>query len=91
MPPELVLAASTACLVFGRAVQQLNVMHGHYYLAAVTPYAIALGEVANTLYVVHIGWPAVPWVGTGGTLGVVTAMYSHKRLRAWLGAKNNGG
>jgi hypothetical protein len=84
MPPELIILAATALLVFMRAVQQLNVIHHHYVLAAITPYFIACGEVASVIYVVQVGWPAVPWVGTGGAIGVTLAMTLHKRLREWL-------
>lgn len=78
------IAAITAVLVFMRAVQQLNVMHHHYILAAITPFFIAAGEVANVLYMVHLGWIAAPFVGIGGAIGVTLAMFLHKRLRALL-------
>jgi len=76
-----IIMAATALLVFMRAVQQLNVMHGHYIMAAITPYFIACGEVASVLYVVKTGWSAVPFVGTGGAIGVTLAMVLHKKLR----------
>jgi len=72
---------ATFALVFGRAIQQQNVIHGLYWLAVVTSYGIAVAEVAVVLLVVSSGWPAVPWVGTGGALGVVSAMRLHRRLR----------
>lgn len=72
---------ATFALVFLRAIQQQNVIHGKYWMAAITPYAIACAEVATVLWVVNIGWPAIPWVGTGGALGVTSAMYVHRR---WL-------
>lgn len=87
MPPELIILLATAGLVFMRAVQQLNVMHGHYVLAAITPYFIACGEVASVLYVVHIGWSAIPFAGTGGAIGVTAAMVLHKRLREFMEKK----
>lgn len=80
----LILLAATALLVFMRAVQQLNVIHGHYVLAAITPFFIACGEVTSVLYVVHVGWSAVPWVGMGGAIGVTAAMAAHKKLRSYL-------
>lgn len=70
---------ATFALVFLRAIQQQNVIGGHYALAAVTPYAIAVAEVASVLWVVSTGWSAVPWVGTGGALGVLSAMAVHRR------------
>ncbi len=70
---------ATFLLVFMRAIQQQNVIHGNYIMASITPYAIAIGEVATVLWVVEIGWPAVPWVGTGGALGVTLGMLVHRK------------
>ena len=75
---------ATFALIFLRAIQQQNVIHGHYILASLTPYAIACAEVAMILWVVKSGWSSVPWVGTGGALGVTLGMYVHRRF---LGAK----
>jgi len=69
---------ATFALVFLRAIQQQNVIHGQYYLAAITPYAIAVAEVASVLWVVQTGWSAIPWVGTGGAIGVTSAMMLHR-------------
>lgn len=71
---------ATALLVFMRGIQQQNVIHGHYLAAAITPYFIAMGEVATVLWVVDIGWQAVPWVGTGGAIGVTLSMWVHRRI-----------
>ncbi len=68
-------------IVFLRAIQQKNVIHDRFKMAAITSYLIAIAEVAVVLIVVNTGWPAVPWVGTGGALGVTLAMYSNRR---WL-------
>lgn len=72
---------ATFALVFLRAMQQQHVIGGHYLAAAITPFAIAAAEVASVLYVVQIGWPAVPFVGAGGACGVVLAMYVYRRGR----------
>lgn len=74
------ISLATAALVFLRAFQQLNVMRGHYVAAALTPFAIAAAEVASVLWVVSAGWPAVPWVGAGGAVGVVSAMVVHRKF-----------
>jgi len=71
---------ATALLVFARAIQQQNVIGGHYIAAALTPYIIAIAEVATVLFVVRHGWSTVPWIGTGGAVGVVSAMYLHRRI-----------
>lgn len=74
------LLVATFALVFLRAIQQQNVIHGHYLMAALTPYGLAVAEVASVLWVVQTGWSSVPWVGTGGALGVVSAMAVHRRF-----------
>jgi hypothetical protein len=74
------LLIATFFLIFLRAIQQQNVIHGNYLLAAVTPYALAVAEVASVLWVVNTGWSAIPWVGSGGALGVVSAMALHRRF-----------
>ena len=77
----MLIMAVTALLIFARAIQQQNVIGGHYMAAALTPYAIAAAEVATVLIVVETGWSAIPWVGTGGAIGAVSAMYVHRALR----------
>jgi len=72
---------ATFALVFLRAMQQQHVIGGHYIAAALTPFAIACAEVASVLYVVSIGWPAVPFVGAGGACGVTLAMYVYRLKR----------
>lgn len=80
----IVILSATFALVFLRAIQQLNVLHSHFKLAAATSYLIAIAEVTSLLSVVAVGWSAVPWVGTGGAFGVVSAMMTHKKLRELL-------
>ena len=71
---------ATAALVFLRAIQQQNVIHGQYLFAALTPFLIACAEVACVLWVVKTGWSAVPFVGAGGAIGVTAGMWVHRRL-----------
>lgn len=66
-------------LVFIRAIQQQNVIHGRYKSAAFTSYLMAFADVFIVLLVVDKGFPVIPWIGTGGALGVTLAMYTHKR------------
>jgi len=73
------LLFSTFGLIFMRAIQQQNVIHRNYKMAAITPFAIAIFEVATVLWVVDAGWSAVPWVGTGGAIGVTFAMWFHNK------------
>jgi len=76
----MTIILATFVVVFGRAIQQQNVIGGHYISAAITPYLIAVGEVAVVLLVVDTGWQAIPLVGSGGALGAVSAMWVHRQL-----------
>ena len=76
----MIILAATFGLVFLRAIQQQNVIHGHYIWAAITPYAIACAEVVSVILIVDTGFAAIPWVGTGGAAGVVSAMFFHKSV-----------
>jgi hypothetical protein len=75
----IILLIATALLVFLRAFQSQNVVCGYYWWAVLTSYGMAIGEVAVVLIVVEAGWPSIPWVGTGGAIGVVLAMYIHRK------------
>lgn len=81
MTSLLTLAVATFFLVFLRAWQQQNVVHGYYWWAAGTSYGLALADALVVLGVVREGLAAVPFVGTGGALGVVSAMLLHRRLQ----------
>jgi len=78
---------ATFVAVFGRAIQQLNVVGGHYLAAALTPFLIAAGDVSLVLLVVDRGWSSIPFSGLGGAIGAVSAMWLHGRVRAHLRAQ----
>lgn len=71
----------TASLVFVRGFQQLNVIGGHYIMASVTSYVIALFEVLFIVDVVSRGFDSILFVGTGGAIGVIAAMFLHPRIK----------
>lgn len=77
----MILMGATAVMVFLRAWQQQNVIHGHYVWAALTPYGIAVADVVVVLGMVDHGLSAALWIGTGGAIGVTSAMYVHRRMR----------
>ena len=83
----IAILLATAAMVFFRAIQQQNVMGAHYVAAAVTPFGIAAAEVTMILYVVDIGWVAIPWMGAGGALGATAAMWMHRRIVASRGRR----
>lgn len=76
----MIILIATCALVFFRALQQLNVTGLHYTAAAITSYAIACAEIAVILMAIEYGWSAIPWMGTGGAIGVVAAMNFHPRI-----------
>ena len=78
----MLIILASFIVVFARAMQQQNVIGGHYVAAMLTPYLIAVGEVLTVLWVVDTGWQAIPLVGTGGALGSVSAMWLHRRIKA---------
>ncbi len=73
------LMIATICLVALRAFQSQNVIHGYYFLAIITSYTMAIGEITLILYVVTLGYNSILWVGTGGAIGVTLAMFTHRR------------
>jgi len=75
--PAALLA--TVILVFSRALQQQNVIGGHYIAAGLTPMLIAAGEIGVVGAIVLDGWAAWPWISAGGGIGAVTAMWAYRR------------
>ncbi len=75
------LVVTTFALIFLRAWQQQNVIHGFYVWAVITSYGIALADVLTVVGITKYGVASVIYVGTGGALGVVCAMALHKILR----------
>ena len=74
-----IAAAATVILVFSRALQQQNVIGGHYLAAALTPMLIAAGEIGVVGAIVLDGWSAWPWISAGGGIGAVSAMWAYRR------------
>ena len=81
MTDQLVAMGATMLLVFGRAIQQQNVQHGHYLAAFLTPAVIAAGEIAVVGAIVVGGWAAWPWISIGGGIGATAAMWAHGKAR----------
>lgn len=77
----VLLTISAAALVFLRAWQQQNVIHGYYWWAGATSYAIAVADVTVLLTVVDRGMQSIAFLGTGGAIGVVSAMFLHRAIR----------
>lgn len=84
----IALMLVTAVLVFVRGIQQLNVVGGHIFMASATSYAIALAEVYFVADVAVKGMSAVPFVGTGGAIGVAGAIMLHPKLKRLINGKS---
>lgn len=76
----LTAMAATALMVFGRAIQNQNVIGGHYLAAAVTPSVIAAGEIAVVGAIVLDQWASWPWISAGGAIGSIGAMWLHRKI-----------
>ena len=76
----VITLGATWLLVFSRALQQQNVVGGHYWAAALTPMLIAAGEIAVVGAIVLHGWQSWPWISAGGGIGAVSAMWVHRRV-----------
>jgi hypothetical protein len=76
----MILIFTSFILILARGLQQQNVVHGYYYWSVLTTWGLAVADVATLLYVVQIGWSSIPYIGLGGSMGVVSAMYIHKRF-----------
>jgi len=72
--------AASFILVLTKAFQQLNVMHKLYIPAFFTSFIIACGEIGVIVSGIQYGWAAVPYIGLGGGIGVILAMYSHDKV-----------
>jgi len=78
---------SSFTLVFTKAFQQQNVTHNLYVSAFLTSFLVATGEVGVIVSGATMGWGALPYIACGGGVGVVLAMYSHKRIFKKIHAK----
>jgi len=77
--PLVVTLFASYVLILLKAMQQLNVVGGHYKMVIPFSYGMAAMEVAIIVNVVAAGWAAVPWIGTGAAAGAVTGMWLHGR------------
>ncbi len=75
---KLYLVGAAFIGVLARVFQQKNVIGDHHVLIVITSYVIALGDVIIIWKVANEGLSAVPWVGTGGALGALSAVYLHR-------------
>jgi glycopeptide antibiotics resistance protein len=76
----MVLFISAYIGIFLLGFQQQNVIHGHYKLAAVTSFSIAVTQYLIINGVVAGDWTAVIQLGLGGSLGIMSSMYAHRRF-----------
>lgn len=76
----MIILIATFALVFLRGVQQQNVIHGNYKFAMMTSYLIAVADVMVVLGIVDHGVGSILFMGTGGAIGVVSAMIFHRKF-----------
>lgn len=66
--------------IFLKVWQQQNVINNKIFNAAITSYLIAGTEIATVSMIVKGGWETFIPIGTGGALGVVLSLITHKRI-----------
>jgi len=76
----LTLVIATSVLVALRAFQGQNVIHKFYYHAVITSFLLAIAEVTVIVNIVNHGLESAIYVGLGGAMGVVFAMWSHPKF-----------
>jgi hypothetical protein len=78
----LALFATTLVYVFLRAFQQKNVMHSKYLWMVPVSYGMGFCDVYIITSIAHGGhvlWIVALAMGTGGTIGSISATYLHNR------------
>lgn len=75
----LALGAASFVAVGLKGFQQKNVVGNHYVLIMITSYLMAAGDVVLLLGTYKFGWSAVPYLGTGSSLGMLTAVFLHNK------------
>lgn len=77
----LISAVVTACYVFCRALQQLQVVHGKYWRILPVSLLMGVGDVALVLMMVKADSLFIGVTnGIGGAIGCLGAMWLHKRI-----------
>ena len=75
---------ATFLTVYLLAFQQQNVIHGHYWLAAMTSFVIAAAQFAMIQAVATGQTIDFILMGAGGSMGVTLSMFTHRR---WIKKK----
>ena len=76
----ILIFLATFVRVFLLALQNQNVIGGHYGLAVLTSFFLGITDVAVVLLVGEGGWESIFYVCTGGAAGVTSAMFIHRRF-----------
>lgn len=76
---------ATFLTVYLLAFQQQNVIHGHYWMAAGTSFVIAAAQFAMIQAVASGNAMDFILMGAGGSMGVTLSMFTHRRLKKWIG------
>lgn len=85
--PLVAATFSGFMVVFLKAIQQQNITGGHYAASFVTSFLIAAAEGGVIASIATQGFYTAIFVGTGGGLGVMLAIWSHGRIMQALKRK----
>lgn len=76
----MILFISTFFAIFLLAFQQQNVIHGHYFYAALTSMLIAAAQFSMFKGVIASDLIGVLFMGAGGACGVTLSMITHRKI-----------
>lgn len=81
MISELIVLGATFASVFGKALQQKNVVGNDYILIMPTSLFIQICDVSYIYLIASEGWSMIVPSGIGAGLGCMTAMYVYNKFR----------
>ena len=85
----MTLFITTFVMVFLLGFQQKNVMHNHYYLAAITSFCIGTAQYFLTHGIIDMGYEAIIYMGLGGSFGITLSMFLHNMMRSKYEKRTN--
>lgn len=81
---HITLFSSAFATVFLLGIQQQNVIGRHYIAAIITSFGIGAAQIFLWRLVPSANWTEITATLCGGPVGIISAMYLHPRIAAWL-------
>ncbi len=75
----LLMFAVNFIIVFLRAYQTQVIIGGGYFIAFMISNCMGAAIIANTIFVIEVGWGGLVPLSLGGSFGVITSMYIYRK------------